>query len=230
MKFSLVLDVGRSPEELSRFLKGLEKQDHSELELLVVDRGENNSLTHCLDDYRERLVIYHLRTEGELPAARNLGVSMATGDVIAFPTAECWYPPGLLAQVRNCLVDKPYLDGVLGSCVMKGRMLRGGGRRTGMINKYNLRGVDCTSFTMFLRRGLLERVGRFDEYPGLPGARSGGEDRDFLLKCVQARARLLHEPGFVVHHSGPLASVIALNRPKGRRISIIRQRFVSRHR
>jgi GT2 family glycosyltransferase len=58
------------------------------------------------------------------------------------------------------------------------------------------------SFTIFLRAPLVARVGRFDEQLGV-GGRSpwgSGEEIDYLVRAVDAGARIEYDPGVVVTH------------------------------
>jgi hypothetical protein len=54
------------------------------------------------------------------------------------------------------------------------------------------------SFTIFLRRHVVERVGSFDERLGLPS--SSGEEIDYLIRALDAGARIEYDPSLVVEH------------------------------
>ena len=59
------------------------------------------------------------------------------------------------------------------------------------------------SFTIFLRRALVERVGDFDERLGLgsPEPWASGEEIDYLIRAVRAGARIAYDPSLVVRHA-----------------------------
>jgi GT2 family glycosyltransferase len=54
------------------------------------------------------------------------------------------------------------------------------------------------SFTIFLRREVVEGVGVFDETLGLPA--SSGEEIDYLIRALDAGARIEYDPTLVVMH------------------------------
>ena len=54
------------------------------------------------------------------------------------------------------------------------------------------------SYSIFLRRELVERVGPFDERLGLPS--SSGEEIDYLVRALDAGARIEYEPSLIVGH------------------------------
>ncbi|HEY4074281.1 MAG TPA: glycosyltransferase family A protein [Herbaspirillum sp.] len=114
MKFSLVLaTVGRS-EEVARFLASLDAQDYRNFELIVIDQNDDERLAPLLKVYRERFRFLHVRSARGLSRARNVGLRLAGGDVIAFPDDDCWYPLGLLQKVASELNGNPDIDGITG--------------------------------------------------------------------------------------------------------------------
>ena len=49
-----------------------------------------------------------------LSRARNVGLKAVTGEIIAFPDDDCWYPDGLLQKVVAEFRDQTSLDGLTG--------------------------------------------------------------------------------------------------------------------
>jgi GT2 family glycosyltransferase len=58
------------------------------------------------------------------------------------------------------------------------------------------------SFTIFLRRAVVERVGAFDERLGLgsPEPWSSGEEIDYLIRAIRSGARIEYDPSTIVRH------------------------------
>ena len=58
------------------------------------------------------------------------------------------------------------------------------------------------SFTIFLRRALVERVGTFDERLGLGAGTlwSSGEEIEYVLRALRSGARVAYDPGLTVTH------------------------------
>ena len=59
------------------------------------------------------------------------------------------------------------------------------------------------SATTFLRRDVVERVGQFDERLGLgsPDPWASGEEVDYLIRAIDAGARIEYDPSLVVRHA-----------------------------
>jgi glycosyltransferase involved in cell wall biosynthesis len=122
-----------------------------------------------------------------LSRARNAALSALTADVIAFPDDDCVYPPDLLARVAARL---EHLDGVTG----REPWWTTGAATLTRDNLWNR----AISFTIFLRRHVVERVGSFDEALGLPT--SSGEEIDYLIRAIDTGARIEYDPSIVVDH------------------------------
>jgi glycosyltransferase involved in cell wall biosynthesis len=202
MKFSLILATVGRYEEVARFLVSLEAQDYRNFELIVIDQNDDERLTPLLAMYREKFVLQHVRSERGLSRARNVGLQLATGDVIAFPDDDCWYPAGLLQKVATVLNGNPDIDGITG------RFTDGDGRTEGrwldrpmLLNRYNIwRGA--ISFSIFLRRRVVDAVGQFNASLGVGAGTPWGasEETDYLLRSLQHGFKLKFLTDLVLHH------------------------------
>jgi glycosyltransferase involved in cell wall biosynthesis len=196
----IVATVGRE-RELERLLESLEAQTFRDFEVLVIDQNPDDRLAPMISKYSESFALRYFQSPLGVSRARNVGLSLAEGEVIAFPDDDCWYRSGLLAQTAALFEANPNLDGVSGRCLTERGAPRGRwAARSALIGKYNLFGR-CSAITMFLRRGLTARTGRFDETLG-PGAASpwlGAEDYDYLLRAALEGA-VLYDPNIEVFH------------------------------
>ena len=205
IRFSLVLaTVGRS-EELTKFLVHLAAQSHTEFELIVVDQNPDNRLIPVLAEYSARFPIQHLRSSVGLSRARNAGLEHASGDVIAFPDDDCWYPPDLLARAARVLAAHPEAGGITGRPI--DRTFSRFHKTSGAIDKQNLF-LRCTSFTVFLRKSVVDAVGNFDEGLGLGSTkgRIAGEETDYLLRALESGIRFYFDAEMEIVHEQPAVS------------------------
>ncbi|MES2354980.1 MAG: glycosyltransferase family 2 protein [Pseudomonadota bacterium] len=206
MKFSLILaTVGRTVE-VARLLASFNAQRYRNFELIVVDQNPDDRLVAVLDPYQASFPILHLRSERGLSRARNVGLKHVTGDVIAFPDDDCWYPESLLDDVFKDFTAHPEWDGMTGRSVdEKGEESAFSfGRHDGIIDRFSV-WQQAISYTIFLRRRVIDRVGFFDETLGLgSGTQFGsGEETDYAVRAIQAGFRLYYLPRLFVHHPHP---------------------------
>ena len=81
------------------------------------------------------------------------------------------------------------------------------GNRPALLTRENLWNR-AISFTIFLRRAVVERAGSFDERLGLgsDGPSSSGEETEYLVRALDAAARIEYDPSLVVMHEEKVLS------------------------
>jgi len=198
--FDLVVATVSRVEALEHFLTSLDFQTHRRFRVIVVDQNTDHRLDRVLE--ATGFDVLHLRSEPGLSRARNVGLRRATADVIAFPDDDCAYEQGLLAHVGGLLAGEPGLDGMTGRSVDRGgRSSPSWEQDAAVLTAGNLWNR-AISYTIFLRREVVERVGSFDERLGLGSGEpwSSGEEIDYLIRAVKAGARIRYDPSLTVHH------------------------------
>jgi GT2 family glycosyltransferase len=207
MKISLILATKGRVEEMKRFMRSLAQEGNGSFELIVVDQNEDDRVGAILRELNLRFPIIHLRSEVGLSRARNVGATAATGDIIAFPDDDCWYPARLLERVAGEFQRRPSVDGLTGRSEdgrgrpSGGSFSRGKGRVD--INNVWKRGI---SYTIFLRSSVCAAVGPFDEELGV-GARTrfgSGEETDYLIRAVRLGFNIQYLPDIVVFHTNSI--------------------------
>lgn len=198
--FDLVVATVGRVEELERFLDSLGEQEYPRVRALVVDQSADAQLAPILS--RRSVETLHIRSERGLSRARNAALEHVTADVVAFPDDDCVYPPGLLSRVAERFSSNSGLEGLTGKAEddsgMSAASWRTAPARLTDDNLWNR----AISFTIFLRRSVVERVGTFDERLGLGSNEpwSSGEEIDYLIRAVRSDARIEYDPTFVVRH------------------------------
>ena len=106
---SVIIPVYNDPEHLKICLNALENQTYpkSSYEVIVVDNGSDESIEGIVNQFGQAVATYESRIGSY--AARNKGISLAKGDIIAFTDADCipasdWIEKGVanLLSVPNC--------------------------------------------------------------------------------------------------------------------------------
>ncbi|TMK71185.1 MAG: glycosyltransferase family 2 protein [Actinobacteria bacterium] len=197
--FDLIVATVDRVDELDGLLASLERQTFRDFRVIVVDQNEDDRLADVL---RKRDVT-HLRSTRGLSRARNVALGQVDAQVVAFPDDDCRYPDDLLERVAERLADDT-LEGLTGREVdVDGNSSASWRRDVATLTRDNLWNR-AISFTIFLRASLVGRVGEFDEELGLgSGTRwSSGEETDYLIRAVDAGARIEYDPDVVVVHAG----------------------------
>ncbi|RLB05041.1 MAG: glycosyltransferase family 2 protein [Deltaproteobacteria bacterium] len=206
-KFSLIMaTVGRT-KEVKRFLEHLDRQTYRDFELIVVDQNPDDRLVPILEAYKKRFPILHLRSERGLSRARNVGLKHISGDVVAFPDDDCWYPPDLLERVARFFREHPDIDVLTGRSVDENGEPSNGrwDNRAGLINQFNI-WRRAVSYSIFLKKEVVEKVGGFDESLGVGAGTpwGAGEETDYLLRALERDCYLYYDPEVAVYHPQPV--------------------------
>lgn len=184
-------------------MRALGSQTFRDFRLIVVDQNHDDRLVPVIASFESAFPIVHIRTEPGLSRARNIALECIEADVIAFPDDDCWYQPDLLERVACFLSGHPEWDGL-------------GGRATDAVGKPVAGQFDAVAsemtiwniwrrvatYTLFLRRRLIEAVGPFDEMLG-PGSTTpfgGAEDIDYIARGLRAGCSVYYDPSLRVHH------------------------------
>jgi GT2 family glycosyltransferase len=198
--FDLVVATVGRVDELAALLGSLERQSHGRLRVIVVDQNEDDRIARVLADRTVEIV--RLQTQPGLSRARNAALPQLRADAAAFPDDDCVYPDDLLERVARRLAAEPSLDGLTGRAAdARGSSSPSWKRDRAVLTRDNLWNR-AISYTTFLRREVVKRVGPFDERLGLGAGTpwSSGEEIDYLVRAVDAGARIEYDPDLVVVH------------------------------
>jgi GT2 family glycosyltransferase len=195
----VVATVGRVSEP-KRLLASLEAQTHRSFRVLLVDQNEDDRLELMLGE--QQVEIVRLRAEQGLSRSRNAALGDIRSDLVAFPDDDCLFAPELLQRVARRFAGDPALDGLTGRAIDEaGHSSPSWARDPALLTRENLWNR-AISFTIFLRAPLVARVGRFDEQLGLGAGSpwSSGEEIDYLVRALDAGARIEYDPSLTVTH------------------------------
>lgn len=209
--FDLVVATVDRVDQLGRLLASLDPQTHPAFRVLLVDQNEDDRLDPLLES-RPALEVVRLHAPRGLSRARNAALGQVRAELVAFPDDDCVFAPDLLERVARRFAEQPALEGLTGRAVdEEGRSTPSWARDATLLTRENLWNR-AISFTIFLRRPVVERVGEFDEQLGLgaEGPWSSGEETDYLVRALDGGAHIEYDPSFVVVHEDKVLSPSAL--------------------
>lgn len=201
LRFDLVVATVDRVEPLDSLLTSLDAQTHRAFRLVVVDQNTDDRLATVLAGH-PGLDVLRLRSARGLSRARNAALPLLTGDLVAFPDDDCTYRPDLLERVATRFAGDAGLDGLTGRAAAAGGASHPSWEpHPAVLTPRNLWNR-VISFTLFLRRELVERVGGFEERLGLGSgtAWSSGEEVEYLVRALRGGARIEYDPALAVTH------------------------------
>jgi glycosyltransferase involved in cell wall biosynthesis len=198
--FDLVVATVDRTEELARFLESVAAQGTEHVRVIVADQNADARIDDVLA--ATPLRIERIAAPRGLSRARNAGLELVDADIVAFPDDDCVYPPGLLVQVAERLAADSTLVGVTGRSVDAHRESAASWKSESAILTDDNLWNRAISFTIFLRRRLVDEIGLFDEELGLGSGTpwASGEEIDYLVRAVRSGARIGYDPTLVVEH------------------------------
>lgn len=211
-RFSLIVATLGRAQELEILLESLAAQQGPDFELIVADQNADDRLDRILSDWAVRMSqlhswfsadkhLVHVRTTPGLSHARNVALVRSSGEIMAFPDDDCWYPAGLLQWVSEWFAANTGY----------GILSVGSRDETGALSGNRLSaGADLNrtivfrasvSYGFFVKRSSDYPL-RFDETLGL-GSKTpfgSGEDTDFVLTLMARGVRGRFNPERYVGH------------------------------
>ena len=198
--FDLVVATVRRGDELGLFLDSVDAQGYERARVIVVDQNADERVANIVRD--RSLTVEYVRSERGLSRARNAALQLVRADLVAFPDDDCIYPPGLLTRVGERFAADSSLDGLTGRAAdASGHHAASWKKDAAGLSEDNLWNR-AISFTIFLRRRVVEQVGPFDERLGLGSDEPwrSGEEIDYLVRAVRSGGRIEYDPTLVVQH------------------------------
>jgi glycosyltransferase involved in cell wall biosynthesis len=101
---SVVMPCYNASAYLASAVDSVLSQSYPDVELIVVDDGSTDGSQAILKGYGNRIVRVEQKNRGPGPA-RNRGISMAKGELIAFLDADDWWSAECLEQLHRSLID-----------------------------------------------------------------------------------------------------------------------------
>jgi glycosyltransferase involved in cell wall biosynthesis len=179
---SIVLPTWNRAASVVAAVDSVRAQGYARWELVVVDDGGTDEtrerLGSRLDDPRVR---YVTQPHAGVAAARNHGLRLANGDVVAYVDSDTTWSPNHLAAVVRTLTTRPACDAVYTAQLVSGPNGAPPWVRYRPFDATALAEENYIDLNAFAhRRALAERIGGFDE------RLTRLVDWDFILRCAAA--------------------------------------------
>ncbi len=179
-KVSVIIPTYNRSEMLKQAIDSVLSQSYDDFELIVVDDGSTDNTPEALAACKDKIICYRQENKG-VSAARNRGIGMASGELIAFLDSDDLWLPGKLASQVEFFTSRP--DALI--CQTQETWIRNGRRvnpknrhqkESGMIYERSLALCLVSPSAVMMKKQLLDMTGGFDE--NLPAC----EDYDLWLR------------------------------------------------
>ena len=184
-RVSVVVAAYNSERYVASAVRSVVAQTHPDVEIIVVDDGSTDRTPAVLEQFGNRITVVRQANRG-IGGARNAGVRVATGDVIALLDADDEWLPERAARCVDLLASRPDVGFVTTDAVL----VDDAGIPTGETYLDQVPFPDSAfaaeivqrNFVWsgaFVRRSVLDAAGPFDESRPL-----GADDYDMWLRLI----------------------------------------------
>lgn len=211
-RFSLIVPTLGRTNEVAELFASIVDQNRSDIEIILVDQNDDDRLVTLVEALPRTMGMRHIRLKEKNPSiARNAGLEVACGEIIAFPDDDCWYPAHLLNRVDAWFSENLQYS-VLAVGALDNDGVSSGNRwlqNACDISAMNaLRTTFCSS--LFISAVQRSRLVRFDPrlFPG--------EETDFILRLLATGLRGRFDRELHIHHPrrDMLSGTVSLERAK----------------
>ena len=211
MKFSLVVATLGRKSELLDMLQSVRDLNYSknDIEVIIVDQNPPDFLGNISIEFND-LNIIHINSDRKgLSLNRNIGINVASGQVICFPDDDCKFYSDTLTQVEF-FISSGY-DLCMGRIYDRNKnkpILKKWPNRAFHINRFNFYFFN-SSITVFVRK---DKLVAFDEKMGVGAQYGSCEDADFIYRILLNDIKSIYTPKVELWHPDILLSEIPLTK------------------
>lgn len=201
LKASVVIPAYNAEGVIGSCLEALRSQRIRPGEIIVVDDGSTDGTSAVANKFKG---VRTLRQKNKGPAAaRNLGASKASGDIILFTDADCVPDKKWVERMLEPFKDKN-VAGVQGAYRTRQKSLVARFSQAEIEDRYKrMKRGDSIDFigtyAAGYRRSIFKSFGGFDEsFP-----KASGEDPELSFRVAEKGHKLIFNPSAIVYHIHP---------------------------
>ena len=203
MTFSVIVPTYNRLSLLRRTLESLFRQEFSDYEIIVVDDGSTDGTLEYLKGLSEKKKIQYVLQKNSGPAiARNKGIALSSGSLVAFTDDDCIVPADWLKRYHEKFQQEDV--GVVGGSSKTGNLENPFAEVNDIIVNFLKAEINkrpdnevpfLTTNNTAYRKKNLEKVGGFDNR-----FRFGAEERDLNYRLRQSGDKLVFDSSIIIEH------------------------------
>ena len=196
MKISMIMGTLNRRNLMERAIESILVQSHADFEIVIVDQSDETNEDIALWD--DRIKYTHINERG-LSLARNIGLKMASGDIIGLMDDDAVYEQNVLEIVSKLFDANNKIGIVCGQIIDFNNLdevLDGHPKLLNQINFFKY----CISPSMFIRKQTISEI-NFDEVLGVGRYLGSAEESDMVLQIMYKKMKGVYAPNIHVYHA-----------------------------
>ena len=194
MKISIILPTyNRAKLFLSRAIDSVITQSYKDWELIIVDNNSIDNTKELVHSYQnDKIHLLNIENEGNIAKSRNLGISKAKGDFIAFLDSDDYWESDKLKKCIDILKSDSHHDGVCHAeywiyPTNQHTIKRYGPKKNFTYEKLLMRGNSASLSAMIIKKNNILEVESFSESRDMITA----EDYDLWIKLARKKINIV---------------------------------------
>ena len=202
MKISLVLATLGRDLEVADFLKSMLFQTYKDFELIIIDQNKDGEIDAFVKPFMSCFEVNHVKVDFTGNArARDYGIGLAQGRIIAFPDDDCAYEMDVLEKVVAEFGRRKNLSIlVAGSYDFSSSRFSIGvnSPKARYFSRFEMMGVEFTQF--FNRNRIDGKQFYLDHDFGIGSKYSGAEGFELLYRLLRSGSTAFYTPEIKIYH------------------------------
>ena len=206
---SIVIPTYNHAKYLDRALKSVIEQTYKDWEIIVVDNFSSDNTEEVVLKYKDSNIKYiKVKNNGIIAKSRNMGISNAKGDWIAFLDSDDWWEKNKLDACINCLIKNMNTDLIYHDLKLVNKnnrtlfkkRIKSFGLAKPIIKNLMLKGNIICNSSVIVRKKLINEIGGINESKDIIAA----EDFNTWLRVAEISDNFIYLPlklGFYFEHS-----------------------------
>ena len=195
MKISMIMGTLNRKELMERAVESILAQSYTDFEIIIVDQSDEINEEIALRD--DRIIYKHINEKG-LSLARNIGLKMASGDIVGLMDDDAVYEKSALMIVSKIFNQGNNIGFVSGQIIDFRNESVKSDKSHKVLSQINFFKY-CISPAMFLRTAAIKGL-LFDEELGVGRYLGSAEESDFVLQIMYRNSKGVYVPEIHVHH------------------------------
>lgn len=201
IRFSLIVATINRKKELDEFLESIKKSDYplSKIEVIIVDQNDQIDLSFIIKKFEKFFKIYHIKSEKKgLSYNRNIGLKIASGQIVCFPDDDCKYLKDTLKNVDIKFLKDKSLNLVMGRIVDEfgNDCLKKWSKNIEKVTQKKFY-FKVSSITIFKRN---DEKKMFDQDFGVGNYFGSCEDAEYIYSIIKENKKVKYYPDVVLYH------------------------------
>ncbi|VVC76498.1 PGL/p-HBAD biosynthesis glycosyltransferase [Aquicella siphonis] len=197
-KISIVMPVLNRENTIEKAILSVLDQQYPDIELVIIDGGSSDKTLDIIKRYEKQIAYWHSKPDGSNAVAANLGIEMASGELVALLMADDWYEAETLHKIGQAYQRCPDAD--MFTCggrivywdeksqCYKARHVYSGARRMELAVTNICFDVAAAICCRFVKKSLFQKIGSFQPFDA-QGRHMFSNDKEFLLRALLHRAK-----------------------------------------